>query len=67
MVLTGVLDYAAPEVLQGKSYKGKEQDVWALGVLLYTICYKENPFYNVRPLVHPPIFMTTVLTNRPDR
>lgn len=40
-------DYAAPEVLQGKSYKGKEQDVWALGVLLYTICYKENPFYNV--------------------
>ena len=42
-------DYAAPEVLQGKSYKGREQDVWALGVLLYTICYKENPFYNVRP------------------
>jgi protein-serine/threonine kinase len=41
------LDYAAPEVLAGKSYKGKEQDVWALGVLLYTICYKENPFYNV--------------------
>lgn len=41
------IDYAAPEVLAGKSYKGKEQDVWALGVLLYTICYKENPFYNV--------------------
>lgn len=45
-------DYAAPEVLQGKSYRGKEQDVWALGVLLYTICYKENPFYNV---CFPPI------------
>lgn len=41
------IDYAAPEVLQGKSYRGKEQDVWALGVLLYTIVYKENPFYNV--------------------
>ncbi|KAG0644128.1 hypothetical protein HOY80DRAFT_879012, partial [Tuber brumale] len=41
------IDYAAPEVLAGKSYKGKEQDVWALGVLLYTICYKENPFYNI--------------------
>jgi len=48
--LTGVADYAAPEVLQGKSYKGMEQDVWALGVLLYTICYKENPFYNVGSL-----------------
>ena len=40
-------DYAAPEVLQGKSYKGKEQDVWALGILLYTLIYKENPFYSV--------------------
>ncbi|OAX78240.1 CAMK/CAMKL/PASK protein kinase [Emergomyces africanus] len=41
------IDYAAPEVLQGKSYGGKEQDVWALGILLYTIVYKENPFYNI--------------------
>lgn len=40
-------DYAAPEVLQGKPYAGPEQDVWALGILLYTIVYKENPFYNV--------------------
>lgn len=41
------LDYAAPEVLQGKSYRGKEQDVWALGILLYTLVYKENPFYSI--------------------
>lgn len=40
-------DYAAPEVLQGKSYRGKEQDVWALGILLYTLIYKENPFYSI--------------------
>ena len=40
-------DYAAPEVLQGRSYRGKEQDVWALGILLYTLVYKENPFYSV--------------------
>ena len=40
-------DYAAPEVLGGHSYRGKEQDVWALGILLYTLVYKENPFYNV--------------------
>ena len=41
------IDYAAPEVLAGKSYRGKEQDVWALGILLYTIVYKENPFYSI--------------------
>lgn len=42
-----MLDYAAPEVLQGKSYRGKEQDIWALGILLYTLIYKENPFYSI--------------------
>lgn len=41
------LDYAAPEVLAGHPYGGKEQDVWALGILLYTIVYKENPFYSI--------------------
>lgn len=42
-----LVDYAAPEVLAGKPYNGKEQDVWALGILLYTIIYKENPFYSI--------------------
>jgi protein-serine/threonine kinase len=42
-----LIDYAAPEVLAGKAYRGKEQDVWALGILLYTIVYKENPFYSI--------------------
>lgn len=42
-----LLDYAAPEVLAGHPYRGKEQDVWALGILLYTIVYKENPFYSI--------------------
>lgn len=46
-VFVGTIDYAAPEVLSGKPYDGRPQDVWALGILLYTIVYKENPFYNV--------------------
>lgn len=49
------IDYAAPEVLQGKSYRGKEQDIWALGILLYTIVYKENPFYNVDEILDHPL------------
>jgi protein-serine/threonine kinase len=43
----GTLDYASPEVLGGKKYEGRGQDVWAAGILLYTMIYKENPFYNV--------------------
>ncbi|CCF57768.1 hypothetical protein KAFR_0D01220 [Kazachstania africana CBS 2517] len=46
-VFVGTIDYAAPEILGGNPYKGKPQDIWALGVLLYTLIYKENPFYNV--------------------
>lgn len=46
-VFVGTIDYAAPEVLAGDSYDGPEQDVWALGILLYTILYKENPFYSI--------------------
>jgi len=46
-VFVGTIDYAAPEVLRGHPYRGKEQDVWALGILLYTIVYKENPFYSI--------------------
>ncbi len=34
-------------MLAGKPYGGKPQDVWALGILLYTIIYKENPFYSI--------------------
>ncbi|KAJ2898707.1 serine/threonine protein kinase [Zalerion maritima] len=41
------IDYAAPEVLTGTQYDGRAQDVWALGILLYTIIYKENPFYSI--------------------
>lgn len=40
-------DYAAPEVLSAQPYTGPPQDVWALGILLYTILYKENPFYSI--------------------
>ncbi|KAJ5609803.1 hypothetical protein N7528_010370 [Penicillium herquei] len=54
-VFVGTIDYAAPEVLQAKSYRGKEQDIWALGILLYTIVYKENPFYNVDEILDHPL------------
>ncbi|XP_056629651.1 maternal embryonic leucine zipper kinase-like [Diorhabda sublineata] len=36
--------YAAPELVQGKQYLGTEVDVWAMGVLLYTLLVGALPF-----------------------
>jgi len=55
-------DYAAPEVLAGASYRGKEQDVWALGILLYTILYKENPFYSIDEIMDHPLRVPFVVS-----
>lgn len=46
-VFLGTLEYASPEVLDGSLYEGKKQDVWAVGVLLFTLIFKENPFLQV--------------------
>ncbi|CAG8596942.1 18664_t:CDS:2, partial [Acaulospora morrowiae] len=50
-IFCGTIDYAAPEVLTGKRYDGPPQDIWALGILLYTLIYKENPFYNIDEII----------------
>ncbi|KAJ5900272.1 uncharacterized protein N7473_004342 [Penicillium subrubescens] len=46
-------EYAAPEILQGELYRGKEQDIWALGILLYD-CVWKNPFYTVDEILDHP-------------
>ena len=38
------LDYAGPEILRGERYYGKEQDVWAFGVVAYVMLVGECPF-----------------------
>ncbi|KAI8384618.1 kinase-like domain-containing protein [Radiomyces spectabilis] len=43
----GTLEFSSPEVLRGHTYEGPPQDVWALGILLYTLICRENPFYDV--------------------
>jgi serine/threonine protein kinase len=48
----GTLHFAAPEILKGSPYRGPEAEVWALGVLLYTILYSENPFSQPDAAIH---------------
>jgi protein-serine/threonine kinase len=38
------LDYAGPEILRGERYFGKEQDVWAFGVVAFVLLVGECPF-----------------------
>ena len=40
----GSEDYAAPEILMGQPYDGRQTDGWALGVLLYALMEGRLPF-----------------------
>jgi len=41
--------YISPDVISGKPYVGKPSDMWALGVVLYTMLYGQFPFYDASP------------------
>lgn len=62
-VFVGTIDYASPEVLRGEKYEGKPQDIWALGILLYTMLYQENPFYNVDEIMEGELRIPYVVSN----
>ncbi|KJH42453.1 kinase domain protein [Dictyocaulus viviparus] len=36
----------SPEIWSGRSFYGKDADSWALGVLLYRLCFRRTPFGN---------------------
>lgn len=44
--LCGTIDYAPPEVLEGKQY-GITMDLWCLGVLAYQLLVGKAPFYHM--------------------
>ena len=47
----GTLTFASPEILHGNVYRGPEAEVWALGVLLYTILFGQSPFLNADEII----------------
>ena len=39
----GSFEYAAPEILKGVPYDPRATDMWAFGVIIYTILNKSMP------------------------
>ncbi|KAJ3303955.1 hypothetical protein HDV03_003193 [Kappamyces sp. JEL0829] len=47
--------FCPPEVLEGNPYNGMEQDMWAIGSLLYIVVFRQNPFYSVDDILTTPL------------
>lgn len=49
----GSESYAAPELVTGRPYDGRETDAWSCGVVLYALVWRRLPFDRVRNREYP--------------
>lgn len=48
----GTLAFAPPEVIKGTRYRGTESEMWTMGVLLYTMAFRQAPFQDSQSIIY---------------
>ncbi len=48
----GTLAFAPPEVVRGLRYKGTESETWTLGILLFTMAFRQSPFPDSQSILY---------------
>lgn len=44
VMMSALTTQVAPEQIKGVPYSGEKNDIWSLGIILYTMLYAEPPF-----------------------
>ena len=58
------VDFSAPEIVNGIPYSGPETEVWAIGVIIYAMLYKTNPFQSATQIMEGKIKFPKIATPR---
>lgn len=48
----GTVKYCPPEAVTNEKFRAMPGEIWAMGVLLYTVLHGGNPFYDVQEILH---------------
>ena len=51
----GTIKYCPPEAIRTEKFRALPGEVWAMGVLLYTIMHGVNPFYDIHEIMNAPL------------
>ena len=46
----GTINYVSPEILRGGYFSGKSNDIWCIGILLYTMLTGQVPFASINDI-----------------
>ena len=46
----GTINYVSPEILNGGQFSGKSNDIWCIGILLYTMLTGQVPFASINDI-----------------